>query len=726
MHEKSLASDIQFLKGVGPKIAAKLEKLKIRTVYDLLTHFPRAYEDRTLFARIGSLNQMPEGDLVTISGIVVHIEEREIRPRNLYILSIWIRDDSGEMKLTWFNQRYLATKFHYNQRLIVSGKIKWTGYYADEITLSPIKGFDIVASETNIEEFLHIMPIYPSTSTITQTFFRNRIRDLFATLTSYQETSFVEDGRRYWHELVPQKIRERLDLNRHWGSIREVHFPRSFETLKKARRTLAFEELFLIQCGLLHMKQKIREEQKGISHRPNGKLIRQIFESLPFELTKDQRKSIDEIFRDMESDLPMRRLLQGDVGSGKTILAMLALAKTVESGFQGAMMMPTEILARQHLETFEKFLTPIGIRVGFLSGHLTKKRKEKIYEEISNHEVDIVIGTHALIQEGVRFAKLGLVITDEQHRFGVSQRARLEKLSSIDLIPDMLSMTATPIPRTLTLTVYGDLDVSSIHELPPGRVPIETKVVRDSGRRRMYQKIRGEILKGRQAYVVCPRIEAEDPFEEGMQPLDAAGNRIEQRKLPSVEEVYEELSNGIFSGINCALLHGKMKSRDKDQIMEEFRDGKISLLISTTVIEVGVDVPNATIMVIEHAEQFGLAQLHQLRGRVGRGTEKSICYLLSDSKSDVASDRLKTMEDSTDGFFLAETDLRLRGPGQFFTGMQHGLPDLKMANVIEDMDLLKAAHESAIETLDDEKSLQWIFKMLNLTYGIDFESVSDN
>ncbi len=716
MYEKTLSSDVQFLKGVGPVIGAKLEKIGVKTIYDLLTYFPRAYEDRTLFVSIGSLNFTNNGDLVTICGTVVDVQSKELYDRNLYILNVWIEDDTGGMKLTWFNQRYLRMKFHPGQRLIVTGKIK-TGDYSNDVTLSPIKGFDIVSNSEGIDDFLHIMPIYPLTSTVRQTFFRNRLKELLNELYQYKEATTFENGQRVWLDFVPEDIR----------SIKEVHFPRTFDRLKQARRTLAFEELFLIQCGLLFLKKKIREEQTGIQHKKGSELIPKIISDLPFMLTLDQKKVLDEIFHDMESELPMRRLLQGDVGSGKTIVAMLALVKTVENKFQGAMMMPTEILARQHFETFEKFLPQHGIRLGFLSGHMTKKKKEQLYEQISNHEVDIVIGTHALIQDGVRFEKLGLVVTDEQHRFGVAQRSSLEKKSTSELIPDMLSMTATPIPRTLTLTVYGDLEVSSIKELPPGRIPITTKLVRQAGRNRMYQQILKEIKHGRQAYVVCPKIDAEDPFEEGMHPLDANGEQIIAKpKLPSVEEVFEELSNGIFRDVECGLLHGRMKSKEKDRIMEDFRDGKIALLVSTTVIEVGVDVPNATMIAIEHADRFGLAQLHQLRGRVGRSDLKSTCYLVSDSKSDIAHERLKTMEKSNDGFYLASIDLQLRGPGQFFAGMQHGLPDLKMANVIDDLDLLTAAREAALKVLESEKNLDVVFDYLKLAYGLNFSSITEN
>ena len=438
----------------------------------------------------------------------------------------------------------------------------------------------------------------------------------------------------------------------------------------------------------------------------SSRYVRALLGSLPFKLTRDQEKAWRDICKDMESPLPMRRLVQGDVGSGKTVIAMLALAKTVENGFQGALMAPTEILASQHYESFLRQLSPLGIKVGFLSGRLTKKKREEMHAAIAAGGYDIVIGTHALIQEGVEFARLGLAVTDEQHRFGIDQRAALEKKGGF--VPDVLVMTATPIPRTMTLTVYGDLDVSLIRELPPGRQPIRTFLRQPDRRELIYKYVRSQIEAGRQAYVVCPLIEGS-----------------EDSNLPSAEEVYDELRYGIFYGIPCGLVHGRMKGADKEAVMESFYANEVKLLVSTTVIEVGVNVPNASIMVIEHADRFGLSQLHQLRGRIGRGPYKSYCILVSEGRTENARERLQIMESVSDGFELAEEDLKLRGPGQFFGHMQHGLPDLKIADVLGDMDILLKAREAAAATLASREEMDFVLPVLAAQYREQFTRITE-
>ena len=690
-----LTDEVTYVKGVGPRRAAALEKLNIFTKYDLLTHYPRTYENHSSLTKIGKIL---EGETVLVVGRISNITSRETSNR-LTIINATLVDETGYIQLTWFNQKYLLTKLVNGMRLLVIGKAKFDSW-SGRLSLNQIQSFTIL--EPDEEPELGIMPIYPSTAAISQQVLRTAVKNLLATMPPLKE-------------ILPQELIEEQNLISLDEAARAIHFPKDFLELDRARRRLAFDELFLIQCGLMLIKRQTQDERLGISHKKNGALVKAALEKLPFDLTGDQKKVFKTVTKDMESKLPMRRLIQGDVGSGKTVIALLALLKTVESGYQGAFMAPTEILASQHYEKFSALLSDLGIRVGLLSAKITrsKKLKEDLYQKISAHELDIIIGTHALIQEGVQFAKLGLVVTDEQHRFGVMQRATLEKKS--DFVPDMLVMTATPIPRTMTLTVYGDLDVSLIKELPPGRKPIKTESKSIRSRKKVYEFVRTEILAGRQAYVVCPLIE-----------------RSESEMLANIEpaeEIFDMLSNGIFRYIPCGLLHGKMKPRDKEDIMEKFHSGETKLLVSTTVIEVGVDVPNASVMVVEHAERFGLAQLHQLRGRVGRGAAKSYCILISDSKANVAKARLETMEATNDGFKLAEVDLKLRGPGQFFGEAQHGLPDLKIADVFRDVEILIQARDAAEKFITDDENLNYFAGLrenLALAYGDKFGQITAN
>ena len=691
--EFKLTDNVMYVKGVGPRKAAILEKLNIRTKYDLLTHYPRAYENHSSLTKI---RDVCAGETALIVGRISNITSREAR--NLTIINAYLVDNTGYIQLTWFNQKYLLTKLHNGMRLLVIGKVKYDSW-SEEMAINP-------QSTTILDEYeepeLGITPVYSLTAAISQGVLRTAIKNLLASMPPLTE-------------ILPQEILKAQKLIPLDRAMRAIHFPRDFLELDMARRRLAFDELFLIQCGLMLIKRQTQDERLGISHKKNGALIKAVLAKLPFELTGDQKKVFRAVAKDMESKLPMRRLIQGDVGSGKTVVALLALLKTVENGFQGAFMAPTEILANQHYEKFSALLTDLGIRVGLLSAKVTrsKKLRDEIYQKISSHELDIIIGTHALIQESVHFAKLGLVVTDEQHRFGVNQRSTLEKKS--DVVPDMLVMTATPIPRTMTLTVYGDLDVSQIKELPPGRKPIKTEAKNISSRKKVYEFVRAEILAGRQAYVVCPLIE-----------------RSESEQLADIEpaeEIFDMLSTGIFHDIPCGLLHGRMRPRDKEEVMEKFHDGETKLLVSTTVIEVGVDVPNASVMVVEHAERFGLAQLHQLRGRVGRGSEKSYCILISDSKASVAKSRLEILENTSDGFKLAEEDLKLRGPGQFFGEAQHGLPDLKIADVFRDVEILFQARDAAEKFITDDENLNYFANLrenLALAYGDKFNQIIAN
>ncbi|XOQ25260.1 MAG: ATP-dependent DNA helicase RecG [Mitsuokella multacida] len=675
-----LTDSVQYIKGVGPKKKAELNKLGIATVYDLLTYFPRTYEDQSVLTHIADLHA---GETATVSGTIVNLHEQSGR-RGLSILTAFLNDGTGILQVTWFNQKYLKNKLKTGRRVFVSGKPTYAFGGQGQFAMSQLHYFQILDKDEKPEGLCGILPVYPATERLNQKFFRTLMEEALSELPELPE-------------LIPEDIGRAYHLMGRAAALRAIHFPPDGETLKKARYRLAFSELYLIQCGLLLLKKQSQETDLGIRFQPNGPLVKKVTANLPFTLTNDQQRTWQEICRDMERPVTMRRLVQGDVGSGKTVIAMLALVKAVENGWQGAMMAPTEILASQHYENLSRQLAPFGIRVGFLSGHLTPAKRRTMYEAIAKHEVDIVIGTHALIQDAVHFARLGLVITDEQHRFGIAQRAELEKKGAH--VPDVLVMTATPIPRTMTLTVYGDLDVSLIKQLPPGRQPIRTFVRRPDRRELIYNYVRSQIEAGRQAYVVCPLIEMN-----------------EESDLPSAEEVYDELRWGIFRGIPCGLVHGRLPAAEKERVMQEFYENKIKLLVSTTVIEVGVNVPNASIMVIEHAERFGLAQLHQLRGRIGRGPYASYCILVSEGKTENARERLKIMATTSDGFKLAEEDLRLRGPGQFFGSLQHGLPDLKIARVPEDIDILLAAHRAAEATLQSQGGLDFIRPVLALQY----------
>lgn len=685
-----LSDSIQYVKGVGPKKKVELNRLGIKTVYDLLTYYPRTYEDQSVLTKIADLKA---GCQATVAGVIVNVSDRQGGRRGMTIITALIGDGSGFLQITWFNQKYLKKQLKPGSRVFVTGKVSYAYGGRGQFAMSQLASFQILGEADEAETLTGIMPVYGATEKLNQKFFRKIIKELFASELEVEE-------------IIVEPIKAKYNLLNRFESLKNIHFPENFTELKIARARLAFEELYMIQCGLLLLKKRVQEKKSGVRHIADSNLLKQVLTVLPFKLTHDQANTWQEIKHDMESSVPMRRLVQGDVGSGKTVIALLALVKTVENGYQGALMAPTEILASQHYESFQKLLSDFGLRVGFLSGRLTKKKREEMYALLAEQKIDIVIGTHALIQEGVHFARLGLVVTDEQHRFGIDQRAELEKKG--ELTPDVLVMTATPIPRTMTLTVYGDLDVSLIQELPPGRQPIRTFVRTPDRRELIYQYVLTQLKAGRQAYVVCPLIEMN-----------------EESDLPSAEEVYDELRFGIFQGVPCGLVHGRMKPAEKEQIMQAFYEDKIKLLVATTVIEVGVNVPNASIMVIEHAERFGLAQLHQLRGRIGRGEYKSYCILVSDMKTENAKERLKIMATTSDGFKLAEADLKMRGPGQFFGTLQHGLPDLKIADVLGDMDILFKAREAAEETLQHKYDISLILKHLALQYQQQFLNITE-
>ena len=682
-----LQTSLLELKGVGKKKYESLNRLGLFTVYDLLTYYPRTYEDRRILTPLAAA---AVGEQQAVVGVIRRIAERRTG-RGLHVLSVDIDDGTGFLQVTFFNQSFLKGKLRTGMRLFAVGKIDYAFGGQGKKQMSQVKDFSVLEKDEDVT--LGLLPVYAATSSLNQKFFRTLLTTLFQGIDEIAE-------------ILPGSICQRYHLVAREEAYREVHFPESSEALHLARERLIFEELYLIQCGLLLLRRESREKKKGVRHLGESRLSCAVHETLPFRLTEDQAKAWCDIRQDMELAVPMRRLVQGDVGSGKTALALLALIKTVENGFQGAFMVPTEILARQHFDKFSDLLKELPVRLLLLTGRLAKKEREAAYAAIEAHEVDIVIGTHALIQETVTFAALGLVVTDEQHRFGVEQRAALEKRAQ--LTPDMLVMTATPIPRTMTLTVYGDLDVSRIEHLPPGRVPVETFLRAPARRDLIYRFVRQEVAKGRQAYVVCPLVEQSDTLD-----------------LPSAEEVYEELRTGMLREVRCGLVHGKLAGKEKEAVMADFHAGRIDVLVTTTVIEVGVDVPNASVLVVENAERFGLAQLHQLRGRVGRGAYRSYCILISAARTETAKKRLSLMESVRDGFVLAEEDLKLRGPGQFFGAMQHGLPDLKMADALRDVDILLKARRAALETMESPAMRKEVAEILRLEYKELFTKITE-
>lgn len=687
--------DVMYVKGVGPKVAYKLNKLGIYTANDLMCYFPKKHVDYSTRTLIKNLK---EGDNTTIFGYIKSVSAFNTR-NNLSVVKVKIADESGSIDLSFFNAKgnrftleRTKSQFPHNAGIMLSGTVKLNNYdkklTVDKPTYSIMTGEFLEGNNSNLN-MGRIVPVYTVCEDLSIKTLRKAI---FNAIQLYKD-SIVN--------IIPDEIRERLGLMDKKDAVEQIHFPNDMNSLERARFSLIFEELFLVQLKLV----RIREENSthsalALKIKTDG-LVQKFIESLPFELTGGQKKAVNEILNDLNSEKPMARLLQGDVGSGKTVVACIMLLAAVENGYQGALMAPTEILAQQHYNNLIQWLTPLGLSTGLFLGSQRKKVRESFRQDLLNGQTNIAVGTHALIQEGVDFNNLGAIVVDEQHRFGVKQRNILRKKSQN---PQMLTMTATPIPRTLAMTVHGDLDLTIIDELPKGRLPIITTLT--SSHRGVYDLIQKEVNAGRQAYVVYPLIDESETLSA---------------KAATVEA--ERLQAEVFPNLKIGLLHGKLKNDEKEQVMADFKDKKYDILVSTTVVEVGVDVPNATVMVIENAERFGLSQLHQLRGRVGRSALQSYCVLVSASRSQETRERLGIMTQTNDGFVIAEKDLQLRGPGEFLGTRQSGLPDLIISDIVRDAKILELARNEAIDfiknnNLNDYPLLQTITS-LQMFNGID-------
>ncbi len=654
------------IKGISEARAKVLSKLGVETAGDMLQLYPRSYEDRTKVLPVAAL--APDVT-ATIKVKVINIAPIARIRRNLSIAKILVQDETGTVTLTFYNQIYVRSQFKPGHEYYVYGTAT-PGYRGLEI---PSPAF----AEAGTEDFTGMIPIYPLTAGISQNIMRKLMKETIRTCADE-----INDN-------LPESVRKQFNIMNLKDAVLNVHFPEDPGKSGQARRSLVFRELLKLSVLLETMKKdRCSEQSAGISFAKTD-LTDRLIEALPFELSDGQKKVWSEIQADMESNHIMNRLVMGDVGSGKTIVAVLSMVKAIASGYQTAYMAPTEILAEQHYNNISKLLAPLGIRVGLLTGSLKQSEKADMLSRLSSGDIQCIIGTHALIQDGVSYKNLGLVITDEQHRFGVRQRG---KLASGGKNCDVLVMTATPIPRTLALILYGDLDISTINSLPRGRLPIKTYAVDESFRDRVYTRAAKLVKEGQQAYIVHPLIEDSDKATDTAQ-------------LLSVERNFVEASRKYFKDISVGIIHGKMKPAEKEEVMRDFASGKISVLFATTVIEVGVDVANATLMIVENAERFGLAQLHQLRGRVGRGKLQSHCVLFNQGQGEVAKERMDIMVKSTDGFEISQKDLDLRGPGEFFGTMQHGLPAFKIANLYEDTAILQEALSASKNMLSSDDSM---------------------
>ncbi len=657
------------VKGVGPGIRRHLASMGIETVEGLVYHFPRRYLDRS---QVVPIRQVRIGEEVTVVGTVRRVDERKTAQRQS-VLQVGVYDGTAYLYGVWFNQPWQADRLKVGTEVAFSGKVQ---YRYNQLQMT-YPAYDVLndPGEVGVETLNtgRVIPLHPASQKVPASLLRRLVKQA---LDEYGELP----------DPLPERLTARYRVPSHSAALREIHFPSGLKALKEARRRMIYEELFILQAGLAIRRKRVREESVSVPHAPPGELVEAFLAGLPFRLTGAQRRSFSEIAADMGESHPMNRLLQGEVGSGKTLVALLALLLAVENGMQGAFMAPTEVLAEQHHATLERMAEGVpSLRIALLTSSTPEAERRRTLEAAAAGEVDVLVGTHALIQRDVDFAALGLVVVDEQHRFGVRQRVSLKEKGKH---PHYLIMTATPIPRTLSLTLYGDLEISVLDELPAGRAETVTRVFHPRERAEAYELAEREMRAGRQVFVVCPLVEESE--------------RLEARAAQSEADNLR----GVFPGRTVGLLHGQMKKAEKDRAMQDFREGRSDVLVSTTVIEVGIDIPNATVMVVEDADRFGLSQLHQLRGRVGRGSHKSWCLLLSAAENEEAQRRMEAMQDISDGFKLAEVDLELRGEGSLFSERQSGLPDLRLAKLRRDYPLLQRARRDAFQLVEEDPRLE--------------------
>jgi len=701
----NLSTLIEEIPRVGPQYQKKLKKLGIKTVGDLLFHFPHRYED---FSDIIPISEVEEGKTVCIQGKIIDIKNIRIFKRRMTITETLVNDNSGGIRVTWFNQPYLINTFKKGDFVFLAGKMvskKGRKYLSspayEKIPAQFVESLDAThpppyGGKYDSVHTGRIIPVYPETEGMSSRWLRFIIKPLLTK---------IKDG---IPETLPEEIRKENDLLPIKEAIWQIHFPDTLEKAELSKKRFVFEELFDLALAILREKIKLAKEKATVIPS-NLELIKKFINKLPFTLTLDQKKSAWQILKDLEKARPMNRLLDGDVGSGKTVVAAIAVLNAVKAGFQTALMAPTEILAKQHFKTLNGLLKGFKVKIGLITGKENffdskKIKRKEMIDKTKNGKIDILIGTHALVQEKVEFKKLGLVVIDEQHRFGIEQRAKLCRKQKF--LPHLLSMSATPIPRTLALTIYGDLDLSLIKEMPKGRKKIITRIIPPEKRQEAYDFIRSEVQSDRQVFVICPRIEpvSTESFNEKIlntqETLDK--RNFLWADVKAVKQEYEKLRKDVFPDLNVGMLHGKMKTEEKEKALLSFKERKTDILVSTSVIEVGIDFPNATIMMIEGADKFGLAQLHQFRGRVGRGEHQSYCFLFSEFRY---NPRLKAMTLSQDGFELAEKDLKLRGPGDLTGQRQWGFPDFVMAS-LKDITLVEKTREAAKEILTKDPELK--------------------